>query len=123
MVISRETPRCNYELGVTVKKTMTRSRIFIAAAVVAVLAIGPATAANAAQKDFAYNCATWDALTLKSKGLHTVGHYRNGALVASWNNGTVAAWRSTNPNPAAGTASVYASYALYGSEAYCVRYA
>ena len=72
------------------KKTPKRISLVAASAAVAVaLAIGPAAAAGAAQKDFSYNCSGYNALNLSSKALHTVGHYRNGSLVASWNNGTM----------------------------------
>ena len=106
------------------KKTPKRISLVAASAAVAVaLAIGPAAAAGAAQKDFSYNCSGYSALSLSSKALHTVGHYRNWSLVASWNNGTVAAWRTSYLNPAAGVASIYGSYAIYDWSVYCIQYA
>lgn len=91
------------------------------AALALALVIAPATSASAAgSKSWNYSCS--DGFLMKSYGRHTVGHYRNGALIVAWNN-TVSTWRSTTFTGAPGTGTVYASYALYNSSGNCVNFA
>lgn len=93
------------------------------AAIALALVIAPATSASAAgSKSWNYNCTGMDGFSMQSYGLHTVGHYRNGTLIKSWNN-SVSTWRSTVYTGAPGTGSIYASYALYNSSAACVDFA
>jgi len=82
------------------------------------LALMPATASYAAQKDYPVYCSTRSGAHLNSYAAQNVAHYHNGSLVAQWHQG-VSTWRRTYHPPVNAILSVWSSWAIYDSSAYC----